>query len=341
MRIGMGKGGPQMTGPAADRPTAICVREVPPELFNESSMRSHFSKFGRVVEYWQAEQKKTIFVTFSKHNAAVAALNAPDAVCGNRFITVDWARKQDKPEVEEEEEPEVAQPAYKSKVVVALEEKQARAAEKKSLIAKQIEHQKALVAQMEAMKTLTAQERLEMIRSLTKTMDDNKDQLDRSKPAPAPPTEKAAEAAEGEETGPAAANGEKEELEELEAEFKQLQEKVTQAGIAVSDTPPAKAGKGGKGGGRKSWAKIDLRPKALLLKGTGEDVTSEALRAHFGGAVDDVTVGDEVVVSFKSRKAAETAMRTAGNFQGSQLEMSWYVTPAVVVDQPVGSSAEE
>lgn len=47
---GKGKGdrGIEMVGPASQQPTAICVREVPKELFSEKKMQSHFSQFGNM-----------------------------------------------------------------------------------------------------------------------------------------------------------------------------------------------------------------------------------------------------------------------------------------------------
>jgi len=352
---GKGKGdrGIEMVGPASHQPTAICVREVPKELFSETKMRSHFSQFGKIVDLHLADQKKTIFVTFAKHAAAVTALKSTLAVCSNRFITVDWARKQNSPEVKEDEAP-VMEPESGSG---QAEDKKSKASEKHLLIQSQIEHQKALVAHMETMKNLTPQEKLEMIRSLTKTMDQSKDQLIKivpAKPADAPdaaaaPAESEAGAAEEAAAAEGEEAGDQAEITKLQNEYKQLQETARLAGIPVDVPSPVKPGeKGGKGGKGKGkgkgkskgkgkdgakkaakWGSLDLRPKALAIKLPQGNVTDEALREHFGEGVAQVSVSDgSAVVEFANRRAAEMAMKNL-EFEGETLSCTWHQVAAV------------
>merc|ERR1719506_1877241 len=142
-----------------------------------------------------------------------------------------------------------------------------------------------------------------MIRSLTKTMDDQKGKL--VKP---PKAVVEAPKAVVEEAGGADGEfnaGEEAELAKLQQEFKQLEQKVTMAGITVGGSPakpPAAQNKGGRKGG---WNSVDLRPRALQVEGIAEGVNETALTEHFGSkAVEAVTVnGGQAIVSFRTRRA--------------------------------------
>ena len=66
---------------------------------------THFSNFGTVIDCKLTPDKPTAFVTFNRHLAALHALESPEAVCGNRFIKLEWARKQMTPEDPDVEDP--------------------------------------------------------------------------------------------------------------------------------------------------------------------------------------------------------------------------------------------
>ncbi|KAI3474913.1 hypothetical protein Pfo_030224 [Paulownia fortunei] len=64
-------------------------------LFGSSSF--HFQKFGEVMDIYIPMHSERAFVQFSKREEAEAALKAPDAVMGNRFIKLWWANRDNIP----------------------------------------------------------------------------------------------------------------------------------------------------------------------------------------------------------------------------------------------------
>lgn len=57
----------------------------------------HFRKFGEVIDIYIPLNSERAFVQFSKREEAEAALKAPDAVMGNRFIKLWWANRDNIP----------------------------------------------------------------------------------------------------------------------------------------------------------------------------------------------------------------------------------------------------
>ncbi|KAK1568708.1 hypothetical protein Q3G72_027791 [Acer saccharum] len=71
----------------------LFVNGIPLKSNRRDSLLSHFRKFGEVVDIYIPLNSERAFVQFSKREEAEAALKAPDAVMGNRFIKLWWANR--------------------------------------------------------------------------------------------------------------------------------------------------------------------------------------------------------------------------------------------------------
>ncbi|XP_048229581.1 zinc finger CCCH domain-containing protein 41 [Ricinus communis] len=75
---------------------ALCtlfVSGIPQKNNKRDSLLSHFQKFGLVIDIYIPSNSERAFVQFSRREEAEAALRAPDAVMGNRFIKLWWANR--------------------------------------------------------------------------------------------------------------------------------------------------------------------------------------------------------------------------------------------------------
>lgn len=75
---------------------ALCtlfVNCIPQKNNRKEALLSHFQKFGKVIDIYIPISSERAFVQFSKREEAEAALSAPDAVMGNRFIKLRWANR--------------------------------------------------------------------------------------------------------------------------------------------------------------------------------------------------------------------------------------------------------
>lgn len=72
--------------------TTIHVSAIPAELNSLMKLISHFETFGEVKNIQVAPERNCAFVQFVSHASAKAAIRSPEAVCGNRFIRVMWAK---------------------------------------------------------------------------------------------------------------------------------------------------------------------------------------------------------------------------------------------------------
>ncbi|GAQ91892.1 CCCH-type zinc finger family protein [Klebsormidium nitens] len=82
-------------GPIGDQPQAektLFVTGIPEDQNNVSQLLGHFKKFGHVVIRCFGGDKA--HVLFDSHEEAAKALAAPDALLGNRFIKLFWAREE-------------------------------------------------------------------------------------------------------------------------------------------------------------------------------------------------------------------------------------------------------
>ncbi|KAK7316464.1 hypothetical protein VNO77_35520 [Canavalia gladiata] len=71
----------------------LFVNGIPQKSNKRESLLAHFKKFGEVIDIYIPLNSERAFVQFSKREEAEAALKAPDAVMGNRFIKLWWANR--------------------------------------------------------------------------------------------------------------------------------------------------------------------------------------------------------------------------------------------------------
>ncbi|GMP30260.1 hypothetical protein CsSME_00005006 [Camellia sinensis var. sinensis] len=76
----------------------LFVNGIPHKDNKREALLSHFKKFGEVIDIYIPLNSERAFVQFSKREEAEAALKAPDAVMGNRFIKLWWANRDSIPD---------------------------------------------------------------------------------------------------------------------------------------------------------------------------------------------------------------------------------------------------
>lgn len=89
--------GKSVRNPSQKAQRTIFVSGIPLQQNKRDSLFSHFHKFGEVVDIHIPVNTERAFVQFSKREEAEAALKAPDAVMGNRFIRLFWANRDNVP----------------------------------------------------------------------------------------------------------------------------------------------------------------------------------------------------------------------------------------------------
>ncbi|XP_077244241.1 zinc finger CCCH domain-containing protein 27-like [Tasmannia lanceolata] len=75
----------------------LFVNGIPLKNNKREALLSHFQKFGEIIDIYIPQNSEKAFVQFSKREEAEAALKAPDAVMGNRFIKLWWANRDSIP----------------------------------------------------------------------------------------------------------------------------------------------------------------------------------------------------------------------------------------------------
>lgn len=76
----------------------LFVNGIPQKSNKREALLSHFHKFGEIIDIYIPTNSERAFVQFSKREEAEAALKAPDAVMGNRFIKLWWANRDSIPD---------------------------------------------------------------------------------------------------------------------------------------------------------------------------------------------------------------------------------------------------
>ncbi|XWS44145.1 hypothetical protein CRYUN_Cryun15aG0019400 [Craigia yunnanensis] len=76
----------------------LFVNGIPQTSNKRETLLSHFRKFGEVIDIYIPLNSERAFVQFSRREEAEAALKAPDAVMGNRFIKLWWANRDSMPD---------------------------------------------------------------------------------------------------------------------------------------------------------------------------------------------------------------------------------------------------
>ncbi|KAM7520845.1 hypothetical protein LguiB_019807 [Lonicera macranthoides] len=87
-----------MRKPTQKAQRTLFVRGIPQENNKKEALLFHFKKFGEVIDIYIPLNSDRAFVQFSKREEAEAALRAPDAIMGNRFIKLWWANRDNIPD---------------------------------------------------------------------------------------------------------------------------------------------------------------------------------------------------------------------------------------------------
>lgn len=82
-----------MRNPSQKALRTLFVKGIPQKDNKPEALLSHFQKFGEIIDIYIPVNGEQAFVQFSKREEAEAALKAPDAVMGNRFIKLFWANR--------------------------------------------------------------------------------------------------------------------------------------------------------------------------------------------------------------------------------------------------------
>ncbi|KAK1440889.1 hypothetical protein QVD17_06722 [Tagetes erecta] len=94
MQSGSGK---NVRKPSQKAQCTLFVNGIPLQQNKRDTLLSHFHKFGEVIDIHIPSNGERAFVQFSRREEAEAALIAPDAVMGNRFIKLWWANRDNIP----------------------------------------------------------------------------------------------------------------------------------------------------------------------------------------------------------------------------------------------------
>uniref|UniRef100_A0A2P2M2E8 Rrm/rnp domain n=1 Tax=Rhizophora mucronata TaxID=61149 RepID=A0A2P2M2E8_RHIMU len=86
-----------MNRPSQKALCTLFVNGIPQNSNKREALLPHFQKFGDVIDIYVPLNSERAFVQFSKREEAEAALRAPDAVMGNRFIKLRWANRDNIP----------------------------------------------------------------------------------------------------------------------------------------------------------------------------------------------------------------------------------------------------
>lgn len=80
--------------PSDKKVTSIVVEQIPEEYFEDQTVRTFFSQFGRVVDVTMKPYKRLAIVKYDTHTAAKRAWESPKAIFDNRFVKVYWYRPE-------------------------------------------------------------------------------------------------------------------------------------------------------------------------------------------------------------------------------------------------------
>ncbi|KAL2624203.1 hypothetical protein R1flu_008448 [Riccia fluitans] len=103
----------------------LYVSFIPVQSNKTEPLTAHFQKFGHVLDIRIPAHSDRAFVQFSRREDAEAALTAPDAVMGNRFIRLSWANRDSIPDPGDNITSTSTEVAGKSRAVVAMADKAA------------------------------------------------------------------------------------------------------------------------------------------------------------------------------------------------------------------------
>ncbi|CAH2277056.1 RNA-binding 27 [Pelobates cultripes] len=252
-----------------------------------------------------------------------------------------------------------AQEALKKKQE-ALKLQQDMRKKKQEMLEKRIEYQKMLISRLEKNKTMKAEERNEIMKTL-KELDEKISQAkDELKTLSAPSKVKSKTEAQKElldaemDFHKRLTSGE--DTTELRKKLSQLQVEAARLGILPAGrggktlTTQGRGrgrGRGARGRGQLNNMVVDHRPKTISVIGFYEKEKEELLQ-HFAkfGEVEDLNEEEfppSVILTFKTRQEAENAANQGSKFKGRKLQVSWHKpkTPSVTTEIEEVESKEE
>ncbi|XP_075712643.1 RNA-binding protein 27 [Rhinoderma darwinii] len=222
----------------------------------------------------------------------------------------------------------------------ALKLQQDMRKKKQEVLEKLIEYQKMLISKLEKNKSMKAEERTEIIKTL-KELDEKISQVkDELKILAAPSKVKSKIEAQKElldaemDFHKRLSSGE--DTTELRKKLNQLQVEAARLGILPAGrgkTIPMQSrgrgrGRGGRGRGSLNHMVVDHRPKTISVAGFYEKDKEELLQ-HFAkfGDIEDLKEEEfppSVILTFKSRQEAENAANQGSKFKGRKLIICWH-----------------
>ncbi|KAM3925803.1 RNA-binding protein 27 [Leptodactylus fuscus] len=241
----------------------------------------------------------------------------------------------------------------------ALKLQQDMRKKKQEMLEKQIEYQKMLISKLEKNKSMKAEERMEIMKTL-KELDEKISQVkDELKTLAAPSKVKSKIEAQKElldaemDFHKRLSSGE--DTTELRKKLNQLQVEAARLGILPAGrgkTVPMPSrgrgrGRGGRGRGSLSHMVVDHRPKTISVAGFYEKEKEELLQ-HFAkfGDIDELKEEEfppTVILTFKSRQEAENAANQGSKFKGRKLIVCWHKpkTPSLSTEAEEEEPKEE
>ncbi|KAM4748219.1 RNA-binding protein 27-like [Rhinophrynus dorsalis] len=241
----------------------------------------------------------------------------------------------------------------------ALKLQQDMRKKKQEMLEKQIEYQKMLISRLEKNKSMKAEERTEIMKTL-KELDEKISQVkDELKTLSAPSKVKSKTEAQKElldaemDFHKRLSSGE--DTTELKKKLLQLQVEASRLGILPSGRGKAVPtqnrgrgrGRGARGRGSLSHMVVDHRPKTISVTGFYEK-DKEELFQHFAKFGDVEELKEEefppsIIVTFKSRQEAENAANQGSKFKGRKLHISWHKpkTPSISTETEEEEAKEE
>ncbi|XP_029439520.1 RNA-binding protein 27 [Rhinatrema bivittatum] len=241
----------------------------------------------------------------------------------------------------------------------ALKLQQDMRKKKQEMLEKQIECQKMLISKLEKNKTMKAEERAEIMKTLKDLAEKISQLKDELKTSSTPSKLKSKTEAQKElldaelDLHKRLTSGE--DTTELRKKLSQLQVEAARLGILPTSRGKATSaqgrgrgrGRGGRGRGSLNHMVVDHRPKALAVCGFVEEEKEDLLQ-HFSkfGDLEDLKEEEtpsSVVLTFKTRLEAENAANQGSRFRGRRLQISWHKakTPSISRDIEEEDSKEE
>lgn len=388
-----------------ERPTNIVLINVPKEKNNITELGAWLGKFGEVVSLRVFPSINKAYVKFRQHEQARVAVHSPEPLFNNRHIQVKWAREDPNSDDKKADAadssstpttgsssqsvnqevlpapvgsvsvPGAARPprgkkmsmVFHSSALTPAQVSELNAAKQK-LLSQQIQQQKELLAKLSSSKTLSPQDRADLmakISGITKQVDGV---LHKNKAAAAPVApaasavfakpqpsrqqeQRAALDRELDELQNVASSGE----EALKAKLAQVEQEALAMGLLDAQGNPVVRGHGrGRGRGRGGPSRmvrvggrsltLDKRTATLSVQlPPGVAGADGALLAHFQqfGKAEVLSSSDQhVVVKFAARHEAEAAMSRGREFQGAKLVPSWLEAPVAAAAVAASAGVE-